>query len=250
MSPDMKKFIEFIINTVDSENIHGKKGWLNHFNNYEWPRGNKGCEKGISDRQYFNSTINKALNSKEIDSEMRLKSVYNDIAKWGIVPQVSDQFAQDISSTLNYLKSVKNNDKINCDSICGNRIATSSKIYYFSNPCYWTIYDSRVSYAFNQLAYLFNKNSPELYKKLEGMIEFPVPENRGNRFSFFPNKYSEQKYSLWFVRASLIMREIAKYLNENGYEKPCKQIGSTEGWNTYHIEMVFFMLGYQTFITR
>jgi hypothetical protein len=244
ISSGMNEFIEFIVKTVDSESIQGTKGWIDHFYKYEQAHRNKSCKREISTRRTFNLIVNETLNSKGTSSQLSRQTICNAVAECGSMnATVSDKFVHDIFSTVKYLKSVKDSNTTNCDLIYGTRIEAASKLYHFSDPCNWTIYDPRVSYALNQFAYLFRECNPELYHNLSGMIEFPVPANKLNRSSLFSNEFGESNFSLWFVRASLIMQEIAKQLNENEYEKPCIQMDSIVKWKLYHVEMVLFMLG-------
>ena len=63
------------------------------------------------------------------------------------------------------------------------------------------------------------------------------------RKSLFGNMWNDRYAPQWFVRASLLLREVASALNAQSFPAPQYAIDGAEGWALYHVEMVLFMLG-------
>ena len=82
-----------------------------------------------------------------------------EITSWGGMQDVSPDLANQYQKSVNYL--LNNDPGMNSNfktlPISGKRIATASKIYYYSDPLRWTIYDSRVGYAIHQLIFEYSK---------------------------------------------------------------------------------------------
>lgn len=239
------KFIEFIVKKIETETILGKKGWLEQLKSYQWPPKKGKFKEGINLRKHFNYIVNCATNSIGRGLETFRYGVCNAVAGWaGIPQQVSKEDCSEIFESINYLKSTINNDLIDCNKIFGRRIATTSKLYYFSDPLNWTIYDSRVALTLSQLAYCFKKGKGDIFDRLKDEIIFPVPptQNRMRKHPFHAD-WNETEASFWFVKASILLKVIAEFLNKKGFPSPQDIISSSGSWRLYHVEMVFFRLG-------
>jgi hypothetical protein len=128
------------------------------------------------------------------------------------------------------------------------RIAMATKIYYFSNPLKWTIYDSRVGFALLSLIAEYAKEKEIPTKDVFPNGKFCLPPSQhssktSGRKSVFGNCHTEGK-SLWsFIWTSHLHRMIARKLNSTEIEKPDHFLSNQQCWELPHIEMVFFMLG-------
>ncbi len=247
------KFIEFIIKKIERETILGKKGWLEQLKSYQWPPKKGDFKEGINLRKHFSYIVNCAANSTGLGSETFRYGACNAIAGWGGLKQVSKKDCSKIFESINYLKSTINDDLIDCNKIFRRRIATTSKLYYFSDPLNWTIYDSRVAFTLNQFAYLFKKDRWDIFNRLKNEISFPIPPTQSKiRKHPFYIKWDQREASLWFVRASILLKAIAECLNNNREDfSPLPEvISSSHLWELYHVEMVFFRLGERNWINR
>jgi len=244
-SPAMIAFVQYITHTIEHERIWGRRGWQEHFESYEWPRGRAGCREGIAARTRFHDAVTRARESNDRDTTRLKSEVCNTIAGWGgIKAPVSESDVGRIFSTIEILSSCRDADCIDCGNIFGRRIATASKVYYLSDPWSWTIYDSRVAYALNQLAFTFRNENAAVFDRIRDHITFAVPTSKSiSRKSSFGNMWNDRYAPQWFVRASLLLREIASTLNVQSLPVPQYAIDGADGWALYHVEMVLFMLG-------
>lgn len=244
-SPAMKAFVQYIVRTIEHERIRGRRGWQEHFESYEWPRGRAGCREGIAARTRFHDAVTRARESNDQDAARLKSEVCNAIAGWGgINAPVSESDVGRIFSTIEILSSCRDADSIDCQNIFGRRIATASKVYYLSNPWAWTIYDSRVAYALNQFAFAFRNETATDFDRIRDHISFAVPVSKAiDRKSLFGNMWNDRYAPQWFVRASLLLREVASALNAQSFPAPQYAIDDVEGWALYHVEMALFMLG-------
>ena len=244
-SPAMKAFVQYIVRTIEHERIRGRRGWQEHFESYEWPRGGAGGREGIAARRHFHDAVTRARESNDQDAARLKSQVCNAIAGWGgINAPVSESDVGGIFSTIEILSSCRDADSIDCQNIFGRRIATASKVYYFSNPWAWTIYDSRIAYALNQLAFAFRNENAAVFDRMREHITFAVPVSKAiGRKCLFGNMWNDRYAPQWFVRASVLLREVASALNAQSFPAPQYAINGVEGWALYHVEMVLFMLG-------
>lgn len=240
---DMKKFVEFIINKIENESILGKKGWHEHLESYQWPPKKGNLKDGINIRRHFYSIVNLSSNSIGRSSEIFRYGVCNAIAGWGGLPHVSIEDCFHIFNSIDFINNHLDKNAIDYGKIFGERIALSSKLYYFSNPSNWTIYDSRVAFTLSQMTYIFKNENPNIFAKLKDKIAFPIPPTQAQRFHPFEVKWKGSEASLWFIRASLLLKAIAEYLNKMSIQPPFETISSSDKWELYHVEMVFFQLG-------
>ena len=245
LNEDMYEFIEFIKEKIERETILGKKGWLYQLKSYKWPPKKGDYKEGINLRKHFSYIANCAENSTGLGAETFRYGVCNAVAGWAGIPQpVSKEDCSKIFESINYLKGTINNDLIDCNKIFGRRIATSSKLYYFSDPLNWTIYDSRVALTLSQLAYYFKKEKDDIFDRLKDNIIFPMPPTQSTmRKHPFNVNWNEAEASLWFVRASILLKAIAEFLNKECFPSPQDVISSSDSWRLYHVEMVFFRIG-------
>ena len=126
-----------------------------------------------------------------------------------------------------------------------------SKLYCFSDPLNWTIYDSRVALTFSQLVYLFEKEERGIFNRLKNEISFPIPPNQSKiRKHPLCIKWDQTEASLWFVRASILLKAIAECLNREGFLPLPEVISPSYSWESYHVEMVFFRLGERNWANR
>ena len=244
LNENMYKFIEFIKKKIERETILGKKGWLEQLKSYQWPPEKGDFKEGINLRKHFSYIVNCAANSTGLGSETFRYGVCNVVAGWGGLKQVPKEDCSEIFKSISYLKNVIDKDLIDCNRIFGRRIALASKIYYFSDPLNWTIYDSRVAFTLAQFAYYFKKENEDLFDKLKDEIIFPVPptQSKGRKHPFDVD-WSETEAPPWFVKASIFLKAVAEFLNKEGLPPPQDVISSSDSWKPYHVEMVFFRLG-------
>ena len=243
-SPDLDQYINWIVNKIDEIQTFNGKGWQGLIQSYEWPPGKRNLNEGIEYRRTFHFLVNQASEASGIGAKGYRQGLCTAIAGWGgINTIVDDRFAEDIFSTVRYLQSLGESDHIDLNKINGERIATSSKVYYFSNPLLWTIYDSRIAYALNILEENYAAAFPDIAKRLAESIRFSIPPNRkGRKNSELP--WKDNNAALFFVRASFILRSITSKLNSNKKILPPTQgIFASGTWDMYHVEMALFMFG-------
>ncbi|MBU4305223.1 MAG: hypothetical protein KJ893_06355 [Candidatus Omnitrophica bacterium] len=242
LNKDMLMFIEFIIKKIETETIQGKKGWLDQLKSYQWPPGKGDFKEGIDLRKHFNYVVKCAANSTGLGSETFRHGVCNTVAGWGGLKEVSKEDCLEIFDSISYLKSIVDKDLIDCNRIFRRRIALASKLYYFSDPLNWTIYDSRVAFALSQFVNYFKKEKMDIFDRVRGEIIFSVPPSQsGMRKHPFGVKWNETEASLWFVKASILLKAIAECLNKESFFST----QDVDSCRLYHVEMVFFRLGEQ-----
>ena len=243
----VSNFIDSIIARVNEERISGRRGWLEHLAAYEWRQGRPSLREGIEIRRHFNHLVNGALPSQGRGSHLFKWGIANAIAGWGGLPEVSKEDAQRVFGTIAFLKGAINQDSIDCARIFARRIALASKVYYFSDPLNWTIYDSRLAFALSQFSYLFSKDAPIAFHGTKEIISFPIPPSQSSQREHpFGVKWDNSHASLWFLRASVLLRAIATQLNKRGFTSPPETLSPMHSWELYHVEMVFFTLGKQS----
>lgn len=241
----MENFANFIVDYVENNQIHGTKGWLNQLNTYEW--NNENYSDGISITQKFWDNSKKIIDTPNNDDIWDCHCLK--IARWGGMPVLSTADSQKLKKDILLLMQNNldnNSDLCNCP-VCKNRIAMASKVFYFSDPLKWTIYDSRVGYAIHQLIFEYAKKRHILPEsKFPGNL-FCLPDSRkAGRDKVFPVErcYNSRNRSVWsFLGASHLHNIIASKLNSMKIPKPDHFLSDEQSWEVPHIEMVFFMLG-------
>lgn len=245
----MDDFVNFIIDYIEKTEIHGRKGWIDQLLEYRWK-----TKSGI-ERFYEGLQTSKKFKSKTHDV---LKTLNNDeiwcrhckeITTWGGMQDVSPGLATQYQKSVNYL--LNNDPGIKSDfktlPISGKRIATASKIYYYSDPLRWTIYDSRVGYAIHQLIFEYSKKLNVSPSSLFTDIPLCLPDSQTNRRNpVYPVSlctYSEIKSKGSFIWASHLHRLIACKLNETSIPKPSQCLSTVLQWELPHVEMIFFVIG-------
>lgn len=247
----MMIFVDFLIKKIERGTLLGKRGWLEQLRSYRWPPGKGSLGEGINLRKHFSSLVNCAVNSTGRGSGTFRYGMCNAVAGWGGLPQVSGEDCSEIFNSIDYLKTAVNKDLFDCNKIFARRIALASKLYYFSDPLNWTIYDSRVALTFSQLVYLFEKEERDIFNRLKNEISFPLPPTPSKiRKHPFCIKWDKTEASLWFVRASILLKAIAECLNGEGFLPLPEVISSSHLWELYHVEMVFFRLGERNWANR
>lgn len=251
----MEDFAEFIIKYIEDVEIHGVKGWINQLNGYQWKKGSK-IER-FPDAMLITKKFMKAsrdiLSHSNNDDEWN--SFCNDVRSWGgINAKVNIYKSSSLMKSTLFLLS--NDPGIDSDlsslPVFAERIATSSKIYYFSDPLKWTIYDSRVGYAIHQLICEYAKDRDVQPESLFQEITLCLPESAiGGRNPVFsvPGCFgSEIKAKKSFIWASHLHRVIANKLNETSIQKPSLHISEVPKWELPHVQMVFFVIGNRKWI--
>jgi hypothetical protein len=244
----MENFADFIIEYIENKPIQGTKGWLNQLNTYEWNRDT--YPKMVSITREFWKKSTEILNTP--DNNTLWHDHCKRIRKWGHMPRPIS-----LSEGRAYKNCVLSLNKEDPDIISAltkcpacklKRIAMATKIYYFSNPLKWTIYDSRVGFALDQLIFEYAKKREISPESVFPNNEFCIPEaqtcGRNSVYGFGKCSYSKRK-SLWsFIWTSHLHRMIARKLNTmEKIEKPDYCLSEEKCWELPHIEMVFFMLG-------
>jgi hypothetical protein len=242
----MEKFAEFIINYIQENPIHGKIGWTDQLSSYSWKV-----------RHGFDHLPEMIRKTKEywVESEIALTSspeewlnYCNKIQVWGHMATISPDLAEAYKQSVLYLRDhdpVTPND-FSSHHFVSKRIATSSKIYYFSNPLRWTIYDSRVAYAIHQLLYEYSKEKNKEPEDLFPATLLCLPESHTSRRIplYDVPSCNETRTRISFIWASYLHRQIADKLNcNNSIQKPSQYLSSSPQWELPHVEMVLFMLG-------
>jgi hypothetical protein len=242
----MEHFADFIIHYIENNQIHGTQGWINQLNTYQW--NNDNYSDGISTTQKFWDDSKKIINTPKNDDIWDCHCLK--IARWGGMGAISTDASLKLKKdVLLLMQNNLDSDLINCP-VCKNQIAMATKVFYFSDPLKWTIYDSRVGYAIHQLIFEYAKQQNILPKS-----GFP-----GNLFCLPPPRNSQKKRRnpLYkadqcntagkrsvksFLGASHLHSIIASKLNSMKIPKPEYFLSDKPCWELPHIEMVFFMLG-------
>jgi hypothetical protein len=248
----MENFANFIVDYIEKTEIHGVKGWLNQLNAYEW--GSERYPDAIlTTKNFFNDT--KRILSIS-DNEKLWHQHCKDIRDWGgMIFKVEPPLASILKKSVIYLSDFKYS--ANCDysklPVCGNRIATASKIFYFSDPLRWTIYDSRVGFALHQLIFEYAKVKGVVPATLFQDVPFCLPDsqtkkphsNEKRRNPVFKTSYcnSEERARASFIWTSHLHRKISDLLNEKPIPKPAHSLSIEPKWELPHVEMVFFVIG-------
>jgi hypothetical protein len=240
----MDDFVNFIVDYIEKTEIHGNKGWIDQLLEYRW-KNECFCD-GIQTSKKLKAQTDNAL--KIPDAEVWSHHC-KEITKWGGMLDVPLALATRYRESVNYL--LNNDPGVKSDfstlSISGERIATASKIYYFSDPLRWTIYDSRVGYAIHQLIFEYANELKVLPSTLFSEIPFCLPDSKTDRRKpVYPIQLctgSETRSKASFIWASHLHRLIAKTLNESSLTKPAQHFSVIPQWELPHIEMVFFVIG-------
>lgn len=240
----MEDFTCFIIDYIEKTEIHGIKGWIGQLSEYTW---DPDYSQMLQTSKTFRDKTHAVLNTPNNPEPWRLHC--NEIAKWGKMHEVSPKLAAKFQESVKYLLSRNPNvsREIKALPVCGKRIATASKIYYFADPLQWTIYDSRVGYAVHQLIFEYAKKQNVSPSLLFSEIPLCLPESQTQRRNpVYPIprcQYSERKSKASFIWASHLHRSIACKLNESEIERPTSSISQDRKWELPHVEMVFFVIG-------
>jgi len=245
----MDNFADFIVNYIENKKIHDIQGWLNQLKAYQW--------KSASGTQRYSDAV---FITKDYwkDSTNILHTPNNDniwyyhcdkIRKWGGMRTISPDNARAFKKSVIFLMQNDldgNSDLANC-IVCGTRIAMASKIYYFSDPLRWTIYDSRVGYALHQLIFEYAKDRQITPESVFPGNSFCLPDSqtdRRNPVYAVGRCYGSEQRSLWsFLWTSHLHRRIANKLNMMMSYKPDHFLSDQPQWELPHIEMVFFVIG-------
>lgn len=241
----MDNFADFIIDYVENKNLHGIQGWFNQLKSYRWKNDSYPDMISITRKRWEEST--KILNTPNND-DIWCRHCDN-IRKWGRMSKVPPVTSKKFKSSVQFL--IHNDPVIDSDLtkclVSGTRIATASKIYYFSNPLKWTIYDSRVGYALHQLIFEYAKKQRIPPESVFPNNLFCLPESkteRRERIYFIGRCHeSEQRSLKSFLWTSYLHRKIANKLNSTIIQKPEHFISDKPSWELPHVEMVFFMIG-------
>jgi hypothetical protein len=252
----MENFANFIVEYIEKNEIHGIKGWLNQLHAYRWKTksGIENYSDGLLTTKKFKNESQKILNIPNNDD--RWHRHCEDIRKWGgMIHEVTLSLALDYKKSVVFL--LNNNPPLDSDfnslPICGKRIATASKIYYYSDPLRWTIYDSRVGYAFHQLIFEYAKKMGEEPSSLFQEIPLCLPDSQTllphtkikKRKPIYPIPLcgSERGAMASFIWGSYLQRLISIRLNETPIPKPARSLSTVLQWELPHVEMVFFVIG-------
>jgi hypothetical protein len=245
----MEYFAKFIVDYIEKNEIHGKRGWINQLSGYYW-RVKKGIDRfpeGIRRSKDLWIKTQQVLQSSS--DEEKWQSHCEEIRTWGHMKMISPDLAKSYKNGVSFLQN--NNPGIDCDfttlPVESYRIAMASKIYYFSDPLRWTIYDSRVGYATHQLIFEYSKEKRVEPTSLFQEISFCLPESHTSRRKpLYPISRcygNETKAKASFIWVSHLHRLIADELNRRSIQKPSLRLSALPQWELPHIEMVFFMIG-------
>ena len=254
------EFASWVANHVQSNEIHGRTGWLRQLQSYDYAksycgRGQLLWSRGVAKRAEMHTSLRSNLDRDDtlIDEVNRI------VVDWGHMKGYGLKFAPLIRKALDILRDETEDAtwalETTADLDAGNRIAPISKVYHMFDPHRWIIYDSRVATALACLVRRFwNEKGQEVDAEL---LRFPCPPRRGERWSRpkgFPGCGGGLQGSLGFVYASWLSRQVAEYLKGNSrfgtppiVETPFVRLSLQPDWQVYHIEMVLWMLGKSDF---
>ncbi len=212
--------VQQIVNIFEAES---DGGWLCALHRYQFEGIN--YIEGQDLRNEFHNTI---INTNNIDERI---VVANDILQWGNMLPLNENMASSLDASLN---SLDNEENLNFEHICVDRIASISKVYEMWDPAKWIIYDSYCAKGLQQIvSYLWHHNAHEVH---DDLLRFPWPPGRvGAPVNGFPRLGTERQAKLGFVYASWLCRAIANTLNQN----------QEDMWQAFHVEMVAFQLGHE-----
>lgn len=248
----MENFANFIITYIEKTKIHGITGWFNQLEAYEWNGAR--YRNGIQTTKNFHEDSKKILMSQNNDVSWHQHC--ENIREWGgMLHRITPEMSLHLKKSVIYLQSFS--PLTDCDlstlPIFGKRIATASKVYHFSDPSQWTIYDSRVGFAIHQLIYEYAKEKGVIPSSLFETTPFCLPdsqtkipqskEKRRKAIYPIPPCSSEMRSAASFIWASHLHRLIAIKLNERSITKPEYVLSTIPKWELPHVEMVFFVLG-------
>jgi hypothetical protein len=248
----MEKFAEFIVNYIQNNPIHGKTGWIDQLSGYSW--------KVKDGYDHFPQMMQKTK-AFWAESEVALASspdlwfhFCDKIRVWGHMATISPDLAETYRRSVLYLRDhdPSTPDEFSPRNFFSNRIATSSKIYYFSDPLRWTIYDSRVAYAIHQLLYEYARDLQKKPEDLYPVTPLCLPESHtSKRIPLYdPPRCNEARTRIAFVWSSYLHRMIADELNQrSSIPKPTQYLSSLQ-WELPHVEMVLFMLGDDQWVVK
>jgi len=212
---DIKTFADFIFTSV-------QKG--GHAVEYQWSILNEISLESAKTRtirignyteQVFSPLVYDAAKAEGFGASLYRKSVCNTIAGWeGKSEEFTEQEAQQIFETVNYLDKIHNEKTIDSSKIFFGKISTVSKIYHFSNPWCWAYYDPHISSVLDKFAQDFQKANAGAADRLGDLIRFPVPDSI-DRIINPDSPGNDTLASIKFVQASLLLRCIVKTLNVN-----------------------------------
>jgi len=208
---------------VDVFEAHENGGWLNALHRYNFEDMNH--IDGQNQRNIFHNAIQNANNLNQ-----RI-NVANEIMDWGNMLPLNENMMANLDMTLH---SLDNDENLNLNNICVDRIASISKIYEMWDPAAWVIFDS---YCAKGLQWLVsNMWGANNNKTHEDLLRFPWPPGRvGEPIDGFPRLGTERQARLGFIYVSWLCRAIAEILDHDQQEE----------WQAYHVEMVAFQIGHE-----
>jgi len=219
-------------------------GWVNRLNAYAWPLKNnipaasRMWSTTSNKLNNFTTRISKIIsnynNSQSYTREQAALEIYNDIRKWGN-PRGSDRTGIVILDAIHTIHAgiVANIRDLELDS-------TLTKLYAFTKPNDYVIYDSRVAYAIVSIAEdiyrrdkvnEFQSLFPELGHMAGAAQSGTRP--RGLR-SQWPNAYKNWDAQ---IQANRLCKCIRDRLNK-------RKIDEKSDWRLRDVEAVLFMEGY------
>ncbi|OGD52459.1 hypothetical protein A3K80_00040 [Candidatus Bathyarchaeota archaeon RBG_13_38_9] len=253
-----REFAAWIAAYIQTNQIHEQSGWLNQLKSYDYNKTHTNTsstpcwQQGILSRDSFYTQ----LNNPTLTDVQLIDVVNNIISKWGhMYPPYSLSSAALVRKALKAISSITNTsiltDLIIKDLAVTGRVAARSKIFEMYVPTKWVIYDSRVANALACLTSKFTNNTPDI-------LSWPIPQGRGKNFSRAPGYggcHTKDQGSLGFIYASWLCYTVADTLRSNVVNFGCPTFSYPAGtlsiptntWQTYHVEMVLFMIGKECF---
>ncbi len=221
-----------ILGIIDHFNNKEPEFWLNTFRKYNFRK--QDYQAGENIRLEFNN----ALSSCSGDEE--LYTVANRILEWGGMQPLNDAMKLELMPSLSLLRKLANEELVDFNKICVERLASITKIYEMSDLDNWVIYDSYCARGLQWLISEYWKASGS--NKNEELLKLPWPPGKAklNRpIAGFPrmgDKPPLQK-RLAFIYGSWLCKAIAERLANN-----CK---NDFHWRPYHVEMLAFRIGHR-----
>ncbi len=212
-------------------------GWDRRLTCYSWPTNNpcnwKKTEGILTGFCMRISALLVANLESTSERESAAESIYNDIRAWGN-PRGTDRPGSDV---LNALQAVFNKNVSNDIPID----STLTKLYAFTLPNEYVIYDSRVACAIVSIAEdIYRRDRINMFTKLFpylGHMDSAASSGtrpRGHRYKSWPNAYKS-----WDAQndANRLCIGIKNYLNNS-------EMCGKSNWTLREVEAVLFMEGY------
>jgi len=203
--------------------------WLNTLHNYSF-RGSDYLQ-GQTVRIEFNKELTSYTGNTQ------LFEIANRILGWGCLDPLSDSMRENLEASLNCLNTLAQDEDIDLNNLCVDRLASITKIYEMWDIDNWVIYDSYCARGLEWLIAVYWKQIG--YRQNEYQLLLPwTPGEVGTQVPGFPIAATSNQKRLGFIYGSWLCKVIAEHLT-------AMDISKSFHWRPYHIEMLAFQLGHE-----